>query len=103
MIVSQTNISTSLKFTPTNLRSIGSSKYSFRVVSHRKIHRKCKLCKSVISSSFVNNANNHDIANKFIVGRNRINVLTKPGNYYISSVFFSISIILGVFNVRDFY
>ena len=32
--------------------------------------------------------NSHDIANKLIAGRDRINVLIKPGNYYISSAFF---------------
>ena len=82
------NTSKSLKFTPTNSHSTDTSTSSFRVVSHRNIHSKDKLRKSVISSSFVNCANSHDIANKFIVGRGRVNVLTKPGNYYMSSVFF---------------
>ena len=75
---SVTNISKSPKFTPTNSHSIDSSTSTIRVVSHRNIHRKRKLRKSVISSSFVNSANNHDIANKFIVGRDRINVLANP-------------------------
>ena len=35
-----------------------------------------------------NCTNINDIANKFIVGREITNVLTKPGNYYIYSVFF---------------
>ena len=85
---SVTNVSKSLKFTSTNSHYIDSSTSTFRVVSHRNIHRKRKLRKSVISSSFVNSANSHDIANKLIMGRHRVNVLTKPGNYYISSVFF---------------
>ena len=46
------------------------------------------MSKSVINPSFVNSANSHDIARKLIVCRGRINVLTKPGNYYISSIFF---------------
>ena len=75
---SVTNISKSPKFTPTNSHSIDSSTSTIRVVSHRNIHRKRKLRKSVISSSFVNSANSHDIANKFIVGRDRINVLANP-------------------------
>ena len=50
--------------------------------------------KSVISSSFVKSANNDDISNKFIVGRD--NVLTKPGNYCISSAFF-LSALFGEF------
>ena len=74
----------------------------FHVVSHRSIHRKRKLHESVISSLFANNTKSH-IANKHIMSRDRINVLTKPGNYYIFSAFFSINIILGVFNVRNFY
>ena len=41
-----------------------------------------------MSLSFVNSANSHDIANKLIVGRDRVNVLTKPGNYYIALVLF---------------
>ena len=45
-------------------------------------------CVSVTSSSFFNSANSHDIASKLIVGRDRINVLTKPGNYHLSSIFF---------------
>ena len=45
---SVTNIS---KFTPSNSHSVDSSKSSFRVVSHRNIHRKRKLPKSVISLS----------------------------------------------------
>ena len=85
---SVTNISKSFKFTPSNSHSVDSNTSSFRIVSHRNIHRKRKLRKSVISSSFVNSANNDQISNKFIVGRDRINVLTKLGNYYISSVFF---------------
>ena len=82
------NISKSLKFTPSNSHSVDSSTSSFRAVSHRNIHCKRKLRKSVTSSSFVNSANNDDISNKFVVGRDGINVLTKPGNYCISSVFF---------------
>ena len=74
----------------------------FHVVSHRNIHRKRKLHESVISSLFVNNTKSH-IAKKHIMSRDRINVLTKPGNYYIFSALFSINIILGVLNVRDFY
>ena len=66
---SVTNISKSLKFTPTNSHSIDSSTSSFRIASHRNIHRKRKLRKSVTSSSLVNSANNHDTANKFIVGK----------------------------------
>ena len=85
---SVTNISKSFKFTPSNSHSVDSNTSSFRVVSHRNIHCKRKLRKSVMSSSFVNSANNDHISNKFIVGRDRNNVLTKPGNYYISSVFF---------------
>ena len=83
-----TNIIKLLKLTPTNSHSFDSSTSTFRVASHRDIHRKRKLRKSVISSSFFNSANSHDIANKHIVGRNRINALTKPGNYYLSSIFF---------------
>ena len=85
---SVTNISKSLKFTSTNSHSIDSSTSTFHAVSHCNIHRKRKLLKSVISSSFVNSANGYDTANKLIVGRDRVNVLTKPGNYYISLVFF---------------
>ena len=80
---SVTNISKSLKFTLTNSHSIDSG-----VVSHCNIHRKRKLHESVISSSLVNSADSHDIASKLIVGRDIINVSTKPGNYYMSSVFF---------------
>ena len=47
---SVTNISKSLKFTSTNSNSIDSSTSTFLVVSHRNIHRKRKLRKSVISS-----------------------------------------------------
>ena len=65
-----TSISKSLKFTPT----IGSSTYLFRVVSHCNIHRKRKLHKNVIALSFINSANCHDIAKKFIVGKNGISV-----------------------------
>ena len=54
---SVTDISKSLKFTSTNSHSIDSSTSMFRVVSHRNIHCKHKLRKSVISSSFVNSAN----------------------------------------------
>ena len=61
---------------------------SFLVASHLNIHRERKWRESVLSSSFVNSINSHDTANKVIVGRNRIYVLTKPGNYYISSIFF---------------
>ena len=82
---SVTNISKSFKFTPTDSYSIDSSTSTFRVVSYRNIHRKLKLHKS---PSSVNSANSHDITNKFIVDRDRIDVLPKPGNYYISSVFF---------------
>ena len=60
------NISKSPKFTPSNSHSVDSSTSSFRVVSHRNIQGKCKLRKS---SSFVKSANNHDISNKCIVGR----------------------------------
>ena len=61
-----------------------------------------KLRKSVISSSFVNSANSQYIASKLFVGRDRINDLTKPGNYYISSIFFLSALfweflILGIF------
>ena len=44
-------------------------------------------CVSVTSSSFFNSANSHDIASKLIVGRDRINVLTKPGDYYLQYFF----------------
>ena len=81
-------MSKSLKFTPTNSHSIDSSTSTFRVVSHCNNHLKHKLCESVISLSFVNSAISHDIANTLIVGRDRINVSTKPENYYIFSVFF---------------
>ena len=83
-----TNISKSPKFTPSNSHSVDSSTSWSRVVSHRNIRRKRKLRKSVISSSFVKSANNDDISNKFIVGRDKINVLTKPRNDYVSSIFF---------------
>ena len=73
---SVTNISRSPKFTSTNSHSINSSISKFRVVSHRNIHRKPKLRKSLIGSAFVNSPNSHDIANKRIVGRDGINVLT---------------------------
>ena len=43
------NISKSSTFTPSNSHSVDSSTSSFRVVSHRNIHRKRKLRKSVIS------------------------------------------------------
>ena len=76
---SVTNITKPLKLTPTNSYSLDSSTSMFRVVSHRNIHRKCKLRKTVINSSFFNSANSHDIASKFIVGRDRINILAKPG------------------------
>ena len=72
----------------TDSHSIDFSTSTFRAVSHRNIHRKRKLRKSAISSLFANSANSHDIANKHIVGRDRVNVLTKPGNYYISLAFF---------------
>ena len=75
------NISNSRKFTPSNSHSVDSSTSSFHVVIHCNIHRKRKLCKS---SSFVESANNDDISNKFIVGRDKIYVLSNPGNYYIS-------------------
>ena len=90
---SATNISKSLKFTPTNSYSIDSSKSSFGVVNHRNIHSKRKLRKSVINSSFTNNANNHDVANKYVVSRDRSNVLTKPANYYISSLFLLLALL----------
>ena len=82
------NVSKSLKSTSTHSHSIDSSMSTFRVVFRRNIHRKRKLRKSVISSSFVNNASSYDIANKFVMGRCRINVLSKSENYSISSVFF---------------
>ena len=85
---SVTNISKFLKFTPTNSHSFDSSTFALRVVSYRNIHRKRKLHKTVINSSFFNSANSHYIASKPIAGRDRINVLNKPGNYYISSIFF---------------
>ena len=72
---SVTNISTSPKFTPRNSNSVDSSISSFRIVSHRNIHFKRKLSKSVISSSFVKSANNDDISNKFIVGRVKMKML----------------------------
>ena len=77
-----------VNYTPTHLYSIDFSTSRFVVVGHRNIRLKHKLRKSVTSSSFVNSANSHDIANKRIVGRYRINVLTEPGNYYISSCVF---------------
>ena len=100
---SATNISKYPKFTPTSSNSLDSSTSRFCVVSHRNIHRKRKHCvKRVIRSSLVNSTNSHDITSKLIVGRDNINVITKPGNYYISSILF-IRIILGVFNIRNFY
>ena len=84
---SVTNISKSLKFTPINSHSVDFSTSFFRVVSHN-IPRKRKSSKSLISYFFVNSVNDHDIADKFIVGRDIINVLTKPGSCYISSAFF---------------
>ena len=45
-------------------------------LSHRNIHCKRKLRKSVISSSFFNSANSHDIASKLIMDRDKSNVLT---------------------------
>ena len=89
---SVTNICKSPKFTASNSHSVDSSTSSFGVVSQRNFHGKRKLCKSVISSSFVKSANNDNIS-KFIVCRDKINVLTKPGNYYIYSVFFLSSFI----------
>ena len=44
-----TNISKSLTFNPTNSHSINSSTSTFNVVSHRNVHRKPKLRKSVMS------------------------------------------------------
>ena len=81
---SVTNISKSPKLAPSSSHSVDFSTSSF-CVSHRNIHCKRKLRKS---SSFVKSANNDDIPNKFIVGRDKINVLSKPGNYFISLVFF---------------
>ena len=78
----------SFKFTPTNLHSFDSSASTFDVVSHLNIHRKRKLRKVVVSLSFVNSGNSYDIARKRIVMRDRLNVFTKPGNYYIPSIFF---------------
>ena len=71
------------------------------VVSRSDLHHKRKLHKNVISSLFASSANNHGIANKRIIDRDRIKDLTKPGSYYIYSIL-PISIVLGVFNVRDF-
>ena len=85
---SVTNSSKSLQFSPSDSHSVDSSTSSFRVVTHRNIYRKRKLRKSIIPSSFVNSGNNDDISKKFYVDRDKINVLTKAGNYYISSVFF---------------
>ena len=42
----------------------------------------------MISSSFSNRATSHNIANRLAAGRDRIKVSTKPGNYFISSLFF---------------
>ena len=69
---SATNISKSLKFTPTNSHFIDSSKSLFGVVNHRNIHSKRKLRKSVINSWFTNNANNNDVANKVVVSREEL-------------------------------
>ena len=76
----------------------------FRVVSHLNIHYNIqrKLHKCVTSSSFVKSANNGNVSNKIIVGRDKINVLTKSGNYYISLVFFLSALfweflVLGIF------
>ena len=99
---SGTNTSKSHKFTPSNSHSVDSSTSSSRVVSHHNIHRKRKLRKNVISLSFVKSTNDDDISNTFIVGRDKINVLTTPGKYYKSSVFFY-QHFLGVLNIRDFY
>ena len=71
------------------------------VVSCSDLHRKRKLDKNVVSSLFASTTNNHGIANKRIIDRDRIKVLTKPGSYCIYSILL-ISIVLGVFNVRDF-
>ena len=90
---SATNISKSLKFTPTNSHFIDSSKSLFGVVNHRNIHSKLKLRKSVINSWFTNNANNNDVANKVVVSRDRITVLTKPANYYIFSLFLLLALL----------
>ena len=90
---SATNISKSLKFTPTNSHFIDSSKSLFGVVNHRNIHSKRKLRKSVINSWFTNNANNNDVANKVVVSRDRITVLTKPANYYIFSLFLLLALL----------
>ena len=84
---SVTNISKSLKLTPTYSHSIDCNTFSFRVVIHRNVQHKRKLRKNVTSLSFVNSAKNHDITNKLIEGRDKINVLIKPRNYYIPSVF----------------
>ena len=53
------------------------------VVSRSDLHHKRKLHKNVISSLFASSANNHGIANKRIIDRDRIKDLTKPGSYYI--------------------
>ena len=82
------NVSKSVKCITTHSHSIDSSTSTFRVVSYHNIRRKRKLRTNLIGSSFVNSANSHGIAHKLIVGRERINVLTKPKNSYISSVFF---------------
>ena len=71
------------------------------VVSCSDLHRKRKLDKNVVSSLFASTTYDHGIANKRIIDRDRIKVLTKPGSYYIYSILL-ISIVLGVFNVRDF-
>ena len=81
---SVTNISKSPKLALSSSHSVDFSTSSF-CVSHLNIYCKRKLRKS---SSFVKSANNDDISNKFIVGRDKINVLSKPGNYFISLVFF---------------
>ena len=75
---SVTNISKCPKFTPSNPNFVNSGTSSFGVVSHRNIHDKRKLRKS---PSFVKSAYNDDISNKFIVGRNKINVSSKTGTY----------------------
>ena len=77
--------------------------FSKRNLCKRKLH------KSVISSSFFNSTNSHDIASKLVESRDRINVLTKPGNYYISSILFLSAlfwefVMLGIFiNNNSFF
>ena len=95
---SVTNISQSPKFSLSNLHTVGPSTSSFRAVTHRNTHLKRKLHKSVIGPSLVKSGNNDDISNNFIVGKNNINILIKPGNNYISSVFF-LSALLWEFSV----